>query len=127
MLLIFDIDGTICNTKLVSDNCFIKTFETMYNCHLANIEWETFTNVTDNGLYNDLFFQYNKKLPNNIEKTKFETLYKSNLIKEFSKNTSYEVEGTKQFISFCKNKNICISIATGNWRSISELKMKYRF
>jgi hypothetical protein len=57
-LLIFDINDTLCDTKVVGDNCFIETFEKIHQCSLQNIEWENFTNVTDTGLYEDLVNQY---------------------------------------------------------------------
>jgi beta-phosphoglucomutase-like phosphatase (HAD superfamily) len=51
-LLIFDIDGTLTDTKRVDDECFINAFQDEYGVILTNTDWTTFVNVTDTGLFN---------------------------------------------------------------------------
>lgn len=123
MLLVFDIDGTLCDTKTVGDNCFINTFEAMYNCNLGKIQWEYFTNVTDAALYHDLFFQIKKTKATGDEIIKFKLTYESNLKTLFAGNLVSATPGANEFISYCKQQNFYLSIATGNWLNSALIKM----
>ena len=66
-LLIFDIDGTLTDTKRVDDHCFIAAFQDEYQVVLQNIDWPNFKNVTDLGLFTDLFNAYFNKKPKKSE------------------------------------------------------------
>jgi beta-phosphoglucomutase-like phosphatase (HAD superfamily) len=48
-LLIFDIDGTLTDTKGVDDHCFMSAFQDEYAVELHNIDWANFKNITDLG------------------------------------------------------------------------------
>ena len=98
-LLIFDIDGTLTNTKLVDDLCFINAFQDQYKVMLANTDWTNFANVTDTGLYNDLYFSIRKTEPEKDEKTKFLNrfiLYLTNQLQS-SPEKFKEIPGAKDY------------------------------
>jgi phosphoglycolate phosphatase-like HAD superfamily hydrolase len=124
-LYIFDIDGTLCNTKEIGDNCFIEVFEQMYHCQLKNIQWENFTHVTDAALYRDLYKFYFQ-----IDPTVKETqLFKKEYYKQLYSLTQIKaqhfklVKGANEFLLTCKQNNIPTAIATGSWLDIALLKM----
>lgn len=125
-LLIFDIDGTLCQTKEIGDNSFIKVFEKMYKCHLNNIEWENFPNVTDAALYSDLFELNFARTPTKIEFEDFKLNYFNDLVRIIDLDPSKFkiVEGANEFLSNCMHQHLPIAIATGSWLNIALLKME---
>lgn len=48
--IVFDIDGTLTNTRKVDDKCFIKAFKNTFEIDISNQNWSEFTNVTDWGI-----------------------------------------------------------------------------
>ncbi|MDI9311177.1 MAG: HAD hydrolase-like protein [Limnohabitans sp.] len=120
-LLIFDIDGTLCNTKEISDNCFIETFKKIYNYDYQSIEWENFKNITDEALFYDLYkFHFSEK-PTLSEIQNFKNQYYKQLLKLTNKFNL--VKGANELLLKCKQNNTPIAIATGSWLNIALLKM----
>ena len=124
-LLIFDIDGTLLLTKEIGDQCFIDTFEQVYQCSLGNLQWEDFTNVTDSALFIDLYHMTTDKLPLRTEIYHFKKAYYNALLSLTKTHTSSFtcVEGAKEFLQYCQLKKWPTAIATGSWREIATLKI----
>lgn len=125
MLLIFDIDGTLCQTKAIGDNCFIEVFEEMHQCKLANIAWENFTNVTDTALYSDLYKMQFSFEPSKNKTQMFKIEYYKQLVNltKTKADCFKETDGAFEFLTHCKQNNISIAIATGSWLDIALLKL----
>ncbi len=49
--VIFDIDGTLTDTKAVDDKCFIKAFDQTFGIDISNQKWEDLQHVTDWGYH----------------------------------------------------------------------------
>lgn len=126
MLLIFDIDGTLCDTKDVGDNCFIELFEQKYKCNLGNVEWERFPNVTDKALFYDTYQMQFGIVPTVEIIEEFKALYRQEIIKltENQADKFRVVKGANEFLAHCKAKNLHIAIATGAWKEVAILKMQ---
>ena len=125
MLLIFDIDDTLCNSKEVGDKCFIETFETLHKCSLQNIQWENYKNVTDTGLYADLIVQYTEETDYKKSINLFCDTYKTKLFQTLKYFQLSLVNTANTFIQKAQNQNISMAIATGNWQEIAEIKLKH--
>jgi phosphoglycolate phosphatase-like HAD superfamily hydrolase len=121
-LFIFDIDGTLCETKDIGDNCFIEVFEEMYLCKLGNIQWENFTNVTDTALYNDLYKLHFDIVPTETETRRFKQEYYRQL-NSLARTRPQHFKMVEGAAEFCKQSEISIAIATGSWLDVAELKM----
>lgn len=126
MLLIFDIDGTLCDTKDIGDNCFIELFEQKYQCNLGNIEWERFPNVTDKGLFCDVYQMQFGIVPTIEIIEDFKKVYCQEITKlaDNQADKFKVVKGANEFLAACKEKNLPIAIATGAWRDVALLKMQ---
>jgi phosphoglycolate phosphatase-like HAD superfamily hydrolase len=125
MLLVFDIDGTLCQTKEIGDDCFVELFEKKYQCDLTGIEWENFVNVTDTALYNDLYKMQFGSDANQMEMQVFKQAYYAALLAlTKTKSECFKVvEGANDFLLYCQQNDIPIAIATGSWLDIALLKM----
>lgn len=52
--VIFDIDGTLTDTKGVDDKCFIKAFYNIFKIDITNENWAKLKNVTDWGITEEI-------------------------------------------------------------------------
>lgn len=125
-IIIFDIDGTLLNSKKVEDKCFIKSLNNCFNIKLEeNFDWAVLKNVTDWGITEEIFHQFKGFFPSNedyhlmiktfIEELNFE------LIKD--KTQFSEIKGAIQFLENLKIKGYKIGIATGSWEESALLKL----
>jgi phosphoglycolate phosphatase-like HAD superfamily hydrolase len=126
-LLIFDIDGTLTDTKKVDDNCFFLAFLNEYKIELKNIDWATFTNVTDHGLFLDIYCSAFNKNPTEIDKINFQKIFFEYLDKQLKSNPEKfkSVNGASKFINYClEHTNFKIAFATGGWQYSAKLKLQ---
>lgn len=124
-LVVFDIDGTLTNTKAIDDYCFIKSIKECWNCDLGDVDWSTFVHVTDTGLAQDIYkSKFNKEIRES-EILKLKNIFYSKLLYESQVNPSafFEVKGAEAFIKNLENDNIKIAIATGGWTLTAEHKL----
>lgn len=116
--IVFDIDGTLTNTRKVDDKCFIKAFKNTFEIDISNQNWSEFTNVTDWGITEELVLKHENRIPNTIEYEKMISEFISQIESEFKANENefLEIEGASNFVKFLIAKpNIKIGIATGGW------------
>jgi len=126
MLLIFDIDGTLTDTKKVDDNCFITAFQDEFKVVLTNTDWATFTNVTDIGLFNELYKSIFFHSPTISEELNFKNRFFNYLESELKSNQDNfkAVNGASDFIEFCvSHKDYKIAYATGGWKNSAVIKL----
>ena len=124
--VIFDIDGTLTNTKKVDDKCYLKAFEQTFDMDIRNQKWTDLKNVTDWGITEEIIQREKRRQP---YKSEFEVLvsnFVANLQKEKKKdNTQFdEVKGAKKFFNeLRKIENFNLGIATGSWEKSAKLKL----
>ncbi len=126
-LLIFDIDGTLTDTKEVDDDCFISAFCDEYNIALKNIDWTTFTNVTDYGLFLDIYSSAFNKKPTENDRLNFQRRFFEYLDIQLKSNPEKfkSVNGASTFINYClDHTNFKIAFATGGWQYSANLKLQ---
>lgn len=126
-LLIFDIDGTLTDTKEVDDDCFISAFFDEYNIALKNIDWTTFTNVTDYGLFLDIYSSVFNKKPTENDRLNFQRRFFEYLDIQLKSNPEKfkSVNGASTFINYClDHTNFKIAFATGGWQYSANLKLQ---
>lgn len=125
-LLIFDIDGTLTNTKQVDDECFIATFEERYGVKLGEVDWNKFQNVTDTALFQDIYFSLFEKNPSQAEMEAFRWDFLKRFEIQFKTNPHLfqEVKGAANFLKHCETqRNIRVALATGAWRHSAIFKL----
>lgn len=125
-LLIFDIDGTLTDTKEVDDHCFISAFKDEFSVELPSVDWATFTNVTDYGLFLDLYTSAFHANPSESDRFKFQTRFFDYLNRELSVNaTKFKaVLGASKFMEHCLEQvNFKAAYATGGWGTSAKMKL----
>jgi phosphoglycolate phosphatase-like HAD superfamily hydrolase len=125
-LVVFDIDGTLTNTKAIDDLCFIDSIRVCWNCDLRNVDWSTYIDVTDSGLARDIFKSLFNKEISSSEMLKLKHVFSSKIIaaSEVNPEAFSEVKGAKDFIEELEKQDIKVAIATGGWKVTAEHKLK---
>jgi len=124
--IIFDIDGTLANTKKVEDRCFMKAFEQTFKINIWNQKWEDLKNVTDWGITEEIL---QRELGRKPYKAEFEAII-SNFIanlqeeKSIDKSQFNEVKGARDFFNELRGiENFKLGIATGSWERSAKMKL----
>ncbi len=126
-LLVFDIDGTLTDTKPVDDRSFIAAFEDEFDTSASDVDWETFTHVTDSGLLNELYETCFGRPVTQDETTRFRTRFFDYLEGELGADPSGfgEIPGAARFIEHCMGRtDLSIAFATGSWKRSAGIKLK---
>lgn len=125
--VIFDIDGTLANTKKVEDKCFIKAFEQTFGIDIWSQQWENLKNVTDWGITEEIIQQKWNRKPRKDEYELMISNFIANLNTEREKDRSQfsEVSGAKDFFyELKKTQEFKLGIATGAWEKSAQLKLE---
>jgi len=125
-LIIFDIDGTLTDTKKVDDICFIYAFDKVFGIDIANMNWNEFTTVTDWGITRDVVLKETKKNLLDVDYKQMKSVFFAKLLAEKKKNSTlfYEVPGALDFYNlFKENPNYQVGIATGCWKESGLIKL----
>jgi phosphoglycolate phosphatase-like HAD superfamily hydrolase len=124
-LVVFDIDGTLTNTKAIDDLCFINSIRECWNCDLGDVDWNPYVNVTDTGLAKDIFKSFFAQEIGQTEIMNLKNLFSEKIISSAKENPKafLEVKGAKDFVKELENQNIKVAIATGGWRVTAQFKL----
>ena len=125
-LIIFDIDGTLADTKSVEDKCFIESFEHSFGTNLNIDSWNNFKHVTDWGITEELIDSQLGKKATKSDFIKMIQCFKSSLEKEKRINPFgfLEVPGARSFLEdINKLQQVKIGIATGSWEESARIKL----
>ncbi|MDF1697343.1 MAG: HAD hydrolase-like protein [Saprospiraceae bacterium] len=124
--VIFDIDGTLTDTKNVDDKCFIEAFEQTFDINIEHINWESITHVTDWGITEEIIERELKRKPYQEE---YQTMISNFLyLLQQEKNKDFSqfgaVEGAVSFFNRLRVEDgIKLGIATGGWAKPALLKL----
>jgi len=125
-LIIFDIDGTLADTKKVDDDCFIRAFDATFQLDIRQQKWEDITHLTDWGITQEIIQQHFKRNPTAKEYASMEATHIANLATAKTTEPSLfkEIPGAKSFFNRLQtDANIALGIATGAWEKSALLKL----
>lgn len=125
-LIIFDIDGTLADTKQVDDACFIDAFYSTFKIDIQAQKWEAITNLTDWGITEEIIQNHWNRLPTKEEYIQIENKMIQKLEAKKKENQKYfqEISGANKFFHQLQNKpNITLGIATGAWEKSALIKL----
>lgn len=126
-LLIFDIDGTLTDTKFIDDQSFTQAFNEQFRTHIGNIDWENCQHATDSGLLAELYYTFFGTGISPEQRSAFQQCFFQYLDKGFAANPAHfnEIKGAARFIHTCISMpDIRIAFATGSWKYSAELKLR---
>lgn len=124
--VIFDIDGTLINTKQVEDKSFIKAFYQTFQIDIKNQKWENLKNVTDWGITEEIIENHLNRKPSPEEyhsmKNNFLSILEENYNLDF-KLFSEIPEATNFFHDLKRMNKLAVGIATGGWEKTAKMKL----
>lgn len=126
--IIFDIDGTLTNTKAVDDKCFIKAFQETFKLDITNENWEAIKHVTDWGITQEIVIRELGRKPTQFEYESMMTNLIKNLEEEQSKDLSQfaEVDGAGDFFSkLMQIEDIGLGVSDRRMGTICTTKIKF--
>ncbi|GAB1857631.1 HAD hydrolase-like protein [Flavobacteriaceae bacterium MHTCC 0001] len=126
--IIFDIDGTLANTTVVDENCFIAAFEDSFGIDISTQNWADFKHVTDWGITEEIIErQWNRKpTPEEYLSLKSNFIQHLKGEKERDVNQFNEVFGAKDFFTMLQNmEGVKLGIATGGWGISAKFKLEH--
>lgn len=123
--IIFDIDGTLTNTKEVDDKCYLRAFQKVFDVDIRNQNWSAFRNVSDWGITEEIFLNEWNRVPTDKEYKALqeEFIHQLKIEKDRDPSQFLEVNGAKILIKFLKELDHPLGIATGGWEESAKLKL----
>ena len=125
--IIFDIDGTLTNTTEIDDSCYIRSFESLFNVSISDVNWGQMKHVTDWGITEELIVSKLNRKAEKDDILSLKSLFLSELQSAFKQDKSQfgEIKGALSFYSsLLKYKEFKIGIATGGWKETANLKLE---
>ncbi len=125
--IIFDIDGTLADTKAVDDKCFIQAFLDTFQVDLQNQDWAVLKNVTDWGITEEVISSNFNRKPTTVEYLNLQSRLVALLNEELDKDAKQfqPVQGAIDFFNFLKKETSHpLGIATGAWEQSACTKLK---
>lgn len=125
-LVIFDIDGTLTNTKKVDDRCYMQAFEQTFGVDISHQSWHQMENVTDWGITEELIVRLFGRTPVTKDYLSLSENFLNNLTEALANDPSQfrEVKGAKKFFDYLKAQtDYYVGVATGGWKATALLKL----
>lgn len=125
-LLVFDIDGTLLNTTDVDSECYQIALRETFGVDISNFDWENYSDVTDQGVTEDVLKNHFGRMPMPSEMKKMEesmcSLIASKTVNEPKKfNPAEGIQSVLQ--ELLEQDEIAYVFATGAWKGSAEAKL----
>lgn len=122
MLLIFDNDGTICDTQQVEGRCYAMAIERVTGLSLSSIDWTTFPDPTSSAIVRHLLAA-DAEWRDKEEKIKQEFCRLLENARPHFPADFAPIEGAIQFIERLRSAGVAVAIATGGFDREAEFKL----
>ena len=125
MLVLFDIDGTLCDTFKVDGDCFIESLRQCFGFDNVNSNWDSYPHATDSGILQSVFQSELKRNPTADETNQMIACFHDLLRDAFQSDPQLcqPIRGGSAFISRLRSNRVPFAIATGGWRQTALLKL----
>ncbi len=129
-LIIFDIDGTLCNTEIIDDICFFGIFNSLYNCEIEKEKWNLYkilADCTDLAMFKYIHKELFNRTPELTEIQHFKDNFFTSLRSSWQTFPRLfgEVPGAKQFVENLYSRDDCkLAVATGCWSESALIKLQ---
>jgi len=119
-LVVFDIDGTICDTQEVEGRCFALAVEEMLGVIIDTSDWSAFTDPTSSGIIRELGGESKDEY---LVKQRFVVLLEEES-REYPGDFS-PIRGVSEFVRRVSNdENFEVAIATGGFDTEAAFKLE---
>ena len=123
-LAIFDIDGTLCDTLAVDDECFCGVASELLQTSIAS--WEESPHVTDAGIVDWLWRRYRSRAPTQPEIEDFVARFEAALARQLDQapNRFAATRGAAPLLDRLRREGWHVGMATGGWSRTALLKLR---
>src|SRR5262245_39575706 len=123
-LIIFDIDGTLTDTTMIDAGCFVRALADVYGFTAVDIEWSRYTQVTDAGVFMEIFESRAGRRPCTEEISRFRERFVSLLASAQSACPFQPVNGARQLLAaLADHREYRVALASGCWSESARMKM----
>jgi phosphoglycolate phosphatase-like HAD superfamily hydrolase len=126
-LAIFDMDGTLTNSNKVDAACYVRSIIEEFGIENVDDSWETYKNVTDPGVFDEIFENAFSREPSETETQRFLKRFLDMLeeCRERDPALFAEIAGAGDILKMLrKHPEWEIGIATGAWRESALFKFE---
>ncbi|MBN2383491.1 HAD family hydrolase [bacterium] len=124
-LVIFDIDGTLCNTFEVDLECYLAAIQQILPLPIGLTDWQQAESITDAAITDWLWRRNCDRSPTAAELQTLITNYRSNLVAALqARPQSFRITpGAPDLLEHLTGPDWYVAIATGGWRQLAHLKL----
>jgi phosphoglycolate phosphatase-like HAD superfamily hydrolase len=123
-LVMFDIDGTLTETRMVDEECFVRSFKDVFGFADIDTDWSHYPRTTDSGIFHDVFTSRIGRTPAAQEVSRFRQHFIQLLAAASTQSPFAPVAGADRLLSrLAQGGSHRVSLATGGWRDSARLKM----
>ena len=124
-LAVFDIDGTLCDTNAVDDDCFVQAVGEFIGVEPSSIDWSDAPHITDSALFNWICEKYSSRP---LEVTDCSTVITRFVQLLHEQSTSApdrfrRIPGAIQAVTCLPDLQWDVALATGGWKASARLKL----
>lgn len=125
-LAIFDVDGTLCDTVAVDDECFCATAATLLGVPLGAVSWEDSLHVTDSGILEWLWTRHLERSPAPQDVDEFIASFEAALNHELQRTPErfVAIAGALPLLDHLEDQGWSFAFATGGWGRTARLKLQ---
>ncbi len=125
-LAIFDVDGTLCDTLAVDDECFCATAAMLLGVPIALSSWENSPHLTDSGILEWLWTNQLGRSPAPHEVETFIANFEIALAAELLRSPGRfgAIPGALPLLSHLEEQGWSFAFATGGWGRTARLKLQ---
>lgn len=122
MLVIFDNDGTLCDTQEVEGRCYAQAIKQVTGLCLSTIDWNRFEERTSSAIVRQLLGS-DARATEKEEQVKQEFCRLLRIARPTYPGDFTQIPGAVDFIERLRSENVAVAIATGGFDAEAEFKL----
>jgi len=124
--ILFDLDGTLCDTTDVDDECYRQAVARILGHDVHEIDWTRAPHRTDSGIARWLWNKHRGRppIPEEIAAVRQEFFERLGLERMRSPHRFASIAGAGGFLETCLSGGLRVGIGTGGWRPSAALKLE---
>ena len=126
LCVIFDIDGTLCDTNAVDDHCYRCAAAAALGIPAAQVDWASVDEITDSAIARCLWQRHRTRAPSPAEMKAFQFDFVRRLQAEQLTDAErfQPVRAAPTFLDSLGRAGAIVGIGTGGWRLSAEFKLR---